>query len=295
DMNLGAVLEKAGDLEAAKEAYESAIRLAPRYGDPYYNLGDIYLREARAEEAVAVFDRCIAACGRDFHALAYKAHALFDAGREAEGQRLLDFDNFVKAYRFDTPEGFDDLAAFNKALARHIKTHPTLAGNVMSTENGKHTGELIRDPLGPMAGMVERINEGIEWYKSQLPDDPDHPAVKYAPTDWRLTAWGVVMHNRGHERAHIHPNGWLSGVFYLQLPDVIEDDARAPEGWLEFGKPTADLHVRHKMPHRHFKPELGQMFLFPSYFYHGTVPFRSDQRRICVAFDVEPAHEPRRR
>ncbi|HIE65046.1 MAG TPA: hypothetical protein EYQ01_04405, partial [Nitrospira sp.] len=36
------------------------------------------------------------------------------------------------------------------------------------------------------------------------------------------------------------------------------------------------------------RPAYGQMFLFPSYFYHGTIPFRCSQRRICIAFNVEP-------
>ena len=96
------------------------------------------------------------------------------------------------------------------------------------------------------------------------------------------------MHDQGHERAHIHPNGWLSGVFYLDLPDVIQNPANEHEGWLEFGRPTADLHVKSQPRLRHYQPAYGTMFLFPSYFYHGTVPFRSKQRRICIAFDVEP-------
>jgi len=28
--------------------------------------------------------------------------------------------------------------------------------------------------------------------------------------------------------------------------------------------------------------------LFPSYFWHGTLPFHSDQPRLTVAFDVVP-------
>ncbi len=30
------------------------------------------------------------------------------------------------------------------------------------------------------------------------------------------------------------------------------------------------------------------MFLFPSYFYHGTVPIETDEQRISIAFDVIP-------
>jgi hypothetical protein len=30
------------------------------------------------------------------------------------------------------------------------------------------------------------------------------------------------------------------------------------------------------------------MVLFPAYLYHATVPFRSSERRISIAFDVLP-------
>ena len=36
------------------------------------------------------------------------------------------------------------------------------------------------------------------------------------------------------------------------------------------------------------RPELGQLVLFPSYFWHGTLPFHSKQSRLTVAFDVVP-------
>lgn len=289
-MNMGAIYDADGRSEDAAGAYQQAIELKPDYLDPYHNLGDLYLRLGRPKDAIAVFDASMAANGREFHALAYKAHALDDAGQHEEARRLLDFDTYVKAWKFDVPEGFADMGAFNDALARHVKTHPTLQAGVMSTENGKHTGELLRGDMGPMSAMKKRIEEGIHWYLDQLPDDPTHPAVKWAPRQWKLTSWGVVMNNKGHERAHIHPNGWLSGVFYLSLPDVLNDPTRKPEGWLEFGRPTADLHVQSDLTIRHYKPEYGQMFLFPSYYYHGTIPFKSDQRRICVAFDVEPIY-----
>ncbi|MEE8306708.1 MAG: tetratricopeptide repeat protein, partial [Gammaproteobacteria bacterium] len=212
-MNIGAVQDAAGKVDDAENSYKRAIELRPDYLDPYHNLGDLYLKLDRPIDAIAVFDACMHANGREFHSLAYKAHAFDDAGQHDKARDLLDFDRFVKTYAFEPPKGYDTLTSFNEALARHIKTHPTLQGGVMSTENGKHTGELLRAPSGPMGAMEARIDEAIRWYIDNLPDAPDHPAVKWAPSEWKLTSWGVVMHNKGHERAHIHPNGWLSGVF----------------------------------------------------------------------------------
>ena len=128
-MNLATVLDKSGELEEAVTHYGRAIALAPDYPDPYYNLGDLYLREGRPDKAIEVFDECMSVIGREFHALAYKAHALDDANRQSDARYLLNFDDYVKSYRFDTPDGYDSIESFNSALARHIKMHPTLQGN----------------------------------------------------------------------------------------------------------------------------------------------------------------------
>lgn len=287
-MNRGSVELTAGLTEAAVTSFERAVAIEPRYPDPWYSLCDAQLRLGRADAAVRACDGAMAAIGRDFHALAFKAHALRDAGRETESDALLDHDRYMHAHAFDLPFGFADIPAFNAACARFVSTHPTLRANVMSTEHGKHTGELLLPFGGPMEPLRATINGAVRAYLKELPDDPAHPMNRWRPREWKITSWGVVMFNQGHERAHIHPKGWLSGVFYVQLPDVVSDPARHPEGWLEFGRPTPELHVRSAPKLVHYPPRFGVMYLFPSYFYHGTVPFRSQQRRVCVAFDIEP-------
>lgn len=287
-MNRGMVEKSLGQLDTAVTSFEQAIQRSPRYRDPYYSLCDVLLNLDRADEAVQACDRCMDQVGRDFHALAFKTHALRDAGRDEECRRLLDHDHYVHAHEFTAPYGFDSITQFNQACARFVSAHPTLRANVMSTEHGKHTGELLMPFNGPMEPLRETINKAAAVYLKRLPDDHLHPMHRWQPAEWKITSWGVVMFNKGHERAHIHPRGWLSGVFYLDLPDLLDDPARAPEGWLEFGRPTSELHVKREPELRHYQPRYGSMYLFPSYFYHGTVPFRSEQRRVCVAFDIEP-------
>lgn len=287
-MNRGSVALSAGQTDQAVNAFETAIRLDPAHADAYHSLCDAYLRLDRADDAVVACDRSLAANGRDFHALAFKAHALRDAGREDESRTLLDYEHYLHTHSFEPPQGFADIISFNQACARYIEKHPTLEANVMSTEHGKHTGELLYPFGGEAESLRAVINNAVRWYMRQIPDDPTHPMSRWLPAEWKIASWGVVMFNKGRERPHIHPKGWLSGVLYLQLPEVIDDPARRPEGWLEFGRPTSELHVRTEPLLSYCQPRYGAMFLFPSYFYHGTVPFRSEARRICVAFDIEP-------
>ena len=39
---------------------------------------------------------------------------------------------------------------------------------------------------------------------------------------------------------------------------------------------------------REVEPVPGTLVLFPAYFYHRTIPFAADGRRISIAFDVMP-------
>jgi Putative 2OG-Fe(II) oxygenase len=36
------------------------------------------------------------------------------------------------------------------------------------------------------------------------------------------------------------------------------------------------------------RPAVAMLVLFPSYFWHGTLPFHSNQARLTVAFDAVP-------
>jgi hypothetical protein len=96
----------------------------------------------------------------------------------------------------------------------------------------------------------------------------------------------VRLHRSGYHTSHVHPRGWISSACYIELPDRMTTE-RSGEGILSFGAPgmitapalPAELSVR---------PEVGRLVLFPSYFWHGTLPFYSDQPRLTVAFDVVP-------
>jgi hypothetical protein len=61
-------------------------------------------------------------------------------------------------------------------------------------------------------------------------------------------------------------------------------DAHNTAGHIQFGAPL-DLPLP---PRRIIRPEVGTLVLFPSYMWHGTVPFTSQQPRITVAFDLVP-------
>jgi hypothetical protein len=85
---------------------------------------------------------------------------------------------------------------------------------------------------------------------------------------------------------HVHPAGWLSTACYIDLPGAVSGEGR--QGWLKFGQPGTPTRPPLEAE-RFVKPEPGMLVLFPSYMWHGTVPFSSGERRLTIAFDLVPA------
>ncbi len=98
----------------------------------------------------------------------------------------------------------------------------------------------------------------------------------------------ALGHGEGFQKSHIHYSGWLSGVYYVTAPKLSHgDDVRA--GCLALG--SLDLPEGRESPWgiRDIRPAPCRLVLFPSFVPHATLPTKSPEPRICVAFDVVPA------
>jgi hypothetical protein len=69
---------------------------------------------------------------------------------------------------------------------------------------------------------------------------------------------------------------------YLKLPpDLGQENA----GFLALGDPRTPTFQVDARPDRLIEPKPGRLVLFPSYMWHGTLPF-GEGERVTVAFDV---------
>ena len=139
------------------------------------------------------------------------------------------------------------------------------------------------------AVALERaIRQAVHDYMAHLRNAlGSHPYVISLPEQWHLDTWGVVLRSQGHQGPHFHPEGYISGVYYVNVPDEVSG-GRNDDGCIEFGRTAEVIGGSAEPITRVIKPEAGLALLFPSYFYHRTLPFESDAERICVAFDVIP-------
>ena len=201
---------------------------------------------------------------------------------------LYDYDAFVKAYRLETPEGWPTLEAWLADFARALdgmhglKAHPI--GQSLR-QGSQATRSLDRSDDPAVRGFFEAIRTPIGRYIESLGKGRD-PLRSRATGRFQLSgSWSVRLRPGGHHVPHLHPNGWLSSACYIQLPDAVQTGR---EGWIAFGEPGVP--TRPPLEAEHWvKPEPGMLVLFPSYMWHGTVPFSGDQPRLTCAFDVLPA------
>ena len=100
--------------------------------------------------------------------------------------------------------------------------------------------------------------------------------------------WSVRLGaDLGRHVDHVHPKGWMSSACYIDLPASMTA-ATEREGWIKFGEPG--IRTEPKLAAEHYvRPEPGLLVLFPSYMWHGTLPFTGPGARLTIAFDLAPA------
>ena len=288
--SLGAALVKADRLDDAITAFRGALAIQPRFLDALTNLALALVNAGNPRDAVEVTDTCLEVNPGDVEALATRSVALNEAGDVDAFRALVDTDRLLQKIWIDPPPEFDDLAGLNDALARHIRNHPSLefAPSNHATRSGMHSGDLLAEPKGPMAAFQQIIGESFDRYVAALPPAFEHPFLARKPSSWSLSIWGLVLPAQGYQVPHIHRSGWISGVYYVQVSEAVSEPSDGHDGWIEFGRPQS-IYRTTAPPNVHVvRPEEGLMVLFPSFFFHRTIPFEAEANRICIAVDIQP-------
>ena len=286
--NLGNAYRQSGDSKAAILSYRSALDLASDYPGAAINLASSLLHLGRPQDALAACNEALRHYPGDRDALAFKAIAASEVGDPDMAASILSMDRIIRTKDFHAADGFQDMAEFNKALAVHVLSHPTLTREPhnIATRNGQQTESLALEPKGPITQLEEMIIATYDEYMSVLSKESGHSYIRQIPDLGKIDIWGTVLDRMGHQVAHMHRNAWISGVYYVQLPDVMHGVNESRSGWIEFGRPPDEFPCTVEHEVRSFEPREGRMFMFPSFEYHRTIPFESSQQRISIAFDL---------
>ncbi len=294
----GVIEHKLGRYAQAAAAYSKALELGYEDATMAHNLGAALVGAGHPEEAIRICDDWLAREPGVVEGLALKGHALQEAGRVDEAAGLFDFDRFVKPFEVSPVGGFSTLDELNLALEDHVLNHPTLFMPPVTDLKYHHPKLKISDNLlegekGPVAALEMEMHRAVDAYLEDLRATGNgHPFAAACPDDYMIYAWAAVLDREGNQSQHIHKSGYLSGCYYLRVPEEISAEENGRDGTIaggfEVGRPPDEFGCRKDHMIRQYKPREGLMLLFPACFYHRTVPFKGASKRICIAFDVIP-------
>jgi Putative 2OG-Fe(II) oxygenase len=255
----------------------------------WQEFGFALLRAGMPRDALEVFERAIASNLSDPLILAGVTLAFRALGDERY-EKLVDFPKYVRVYDLHGEDGAEGVSRFNQTLAAELDAlHLAKAEPIDQTiRGGTQTTERLFDERSPAIRQLKtRFDSALSHYIGNLPDESWHPMS--APKSLRIGytgSWSCRLAPGGYHHNHVHPLGWISSVYYARLPKP-STDPESREGWLKFGESNYALGPWDH-PNQLVKPVVGRLVLFPSFFWHGTIPFSDDGDRLTVAFDVAP-------
>lgn len=314
--NLGETLRDQGRMDEAVRCYRTALEIDPAQAEAGYNLGEYLYFAGELEEAVAYFDK-----SPRWDAAERALYCLYKAGRFEDFAQRLDAalarphtspllatlsthyaTNFGVADRYGfcpAPLEFihhsriDALAEPGSPLLADLLrdiTHTEIAERKQGRlyYGIQSAGNLLKRPEASFQALAALLREKIGEYRARFAG-ADCQLVRAFPESIEFSSsWYLRMRQGGHLTSHIHEEGWISGCVYLALPDKCEGHA----GSIEFSTHGDDYPQRHTdFPARIVDQAVGDIVLFPSSLFHRTIPFESDEDRVCVAFDVKPQED----
>jgi tetratricopeptide (TPR) repeat protein len=286
---LAYTLEGCGRWEEALETHAAATTMPNANPNQLISFGRALLACDKPEEALIQVRAGAALTPFNQRALAYLGLCWRMLGDERDTM-LNDYDNMIRTYSIPIPEDYSSTAEFNERLQAMLE--PLHIGLRLPAEqtlrSGSQTsGDLFdrRDP--EITALIKSLEPCIEDYILGFPRNNEHPLYSRRTANYGFNAsWSARLFRSGFHTMHTHPLGWISSAYYVQVPSEVSESGDFGGG-IKFGEPDIDIGAAGEA-RLTIQPSAGQLVLFPSYMWHGTVPFESDEPRMTTSFDVVP-------
>lgn len=288
---LGMLYGQTGNVEFAVEHISTAVRGDPASERYRIDVANFLIREAQYKEAMTHLEVAESVNPDEQEMWALKGLCWRFTGDDREAW-LNNYDLFVQAKLLEMPDGYDSFEHFMHELRQalivmHDKVETPLD---QSVRGGTQTpGRLLFKPVKVIQDYRFVLEKRVREYLASLPDDPKHPFLRRKAVNFRFSgSWSVRLKTEGFHVNHVHPDGWFSGPTYIEVPNSVRPDDPEKAGWVIFGKTGMDLGPERERAAVEVCPEEGLCAFFPSYTWHGTIPFHSDDHRMTTPCDVLP-------
>ncbi|HSH53998.1 MAG TPA: tetratricopeptide repeat protein [Methylotenera sp.] len=314
--NLGETLRDQGKMEEAITSYQQALALNPQHPDANYNMAEFLYLANRYDEAIPHFERsrlddwqerslyCLYKAEK-FDAFKTRRDALIAVTSHTSPFLATLSTHYSLNFGVEDPYNFCKNAmdyVYQNSLAPLAADGSTLLQDLLRDVNNteiaerkqgrlhfgtQSAGNLFKRSEASFRILADLIKKEFLSYRERFAG-ADCELIRSFPDELEFTSsWYVKMQQGGHLTSHIHEIGWISGAVYLAMP---QNKTNPDEGRFEYGTHGDSYPQKHSnFPVSNVAPNVGDIVLFPSSLFHRTIPFSSNEERICIAFDLRPA------
>ena len=287
---LGSTFAREDANDTAMQHYLRALDLQPNSDRYQLDVANLLIKAGDYERALTHLDKAEQLAPDNQEMWAYKG-LCYRLLNDPRSQWLDDYDGFVQALPIDVPPEYASREAFIDAVVTALDGLHKSAQQPLdqSVRNGTQTvGYLFQQQHPAIKQYKQMLERATQRYLKSLPNDAKHPFLRRKQQQFRFTgAWSVKLKESGFHTNHVHPKGWLSCCSYLKVPSNVRQDDPQRQGWIKFGETSMQLGEREQIA-KAVCPQAGYVVFFPSYFWHGTVPFAGDEVRMTLPVDIAP-------
>ena len=308
--NLGIILEQKGKRKEAIKNWEKAVNLKPEKEEAVislahhlcyeqkYELALKYLSKNKSNSCQSIYLGCLLSLDREndfnekYKELSKKKICNADIGGIVEHANIIyqkgyksSFCNQAIKYIFIDKINEESFSQndLNKLISYTQNSRLQMREQATLKEGLQTSGNLFSLDFPFINSIKKALEEKIELYKKKFRDS-GQGFIKNWPEDYELRSWMINMKSGGFLAPHNHEYGWITGSFYLQLPKVSNNKDAGNLAFSYQGprypKKDKDFNLTIK------KIENRDICIFPSSLFHHTIPFESDEERICFVFDL---------
>lgn len=178
-------------------------------------------------------------------------------------------------------------------LPGHERANPALVQLVTDLEKARP--DLTTDYLE--GNLFASRHPVLEWLEACIrrcvQDYAAATGIDYE-LDFHVQGWANINRFGDYHNLHNHPYSWLSGTYYVQVPEPKPMPGRKDlnPGAISFfdPRPQANMNAIKNdaqiNPEHRLVPRPGDLLLWPAFVHHLVHPNHSDELRISISFNI---------
>ena len=287
---LGVINNKQNNTDSAFAFFAQAVKMMPNNVRYQIDMANLLIKNYQYKEALKHLHIAGNLAEDNQEVWAYKG-ICWRLTNDEKAAWLNNYDHLVHTKYLSAPDKYDNLQHFIAEIELALQQLHNSQQQPLdqSVKGGTQTvGQLLNSSIDVIKDYKFALSTIIDKFIKQLPHDNSHPFLRRNTGRFDFAgSWSVKLMSNGFHSNHIHPVGWLSGPTYISVPDEISVNDPTQAGWVKLGETSLALGDREKIG-KSICPQPGLVVLFPSYMWHGTVPFVSNTTRITAPCDIKP-------